>query len=43
MLLDSLLLDDGRGASGSASSTGQGIYDWLPPLVVVGDGRWWCC
>ena len=41
--LDLRLLDDGRGASGSASSTGQGIYDWLPPLVAVGDGRWWCC
>ena len=36
------LLDDGRGAPGSASSTGEGINDWLPPFFAVGDGCWWC-
>ena len=35
------LLDDGRGAPGSASSTGEGINNWLLPFFAVGDGCWW--
>ena len=37
------LLDDGRGAPGSASSAGEGRNDWPPPPSAVGDGCWWCC
>ena len=37
------LLDDGRGALGSASSAGEGRNDWPPLPSAVGDGCWWCC
>ena len=33
------LLDDGRGAPGSASSAGEGSNGWPPCPDLVGDGR----